>query len=83
MLVVEVQSPTRVPNDLAFKLENYLRIPGLLYVLYLWQTQPLARLWQPGLAPRDIVGLDDIVELPALSLELPMAELYQDVTFDG
>jgi Uma2 family endonuclease len=83
VMVVEVLSPSTMREDLGPKLANYLRIPGLKYVLYLWQSEPLARLWQPGAEPRDITGLDATIELPALGLELPMAELYRDVTFDG
>ncbi|HMR34180.1 MAG TPA: Uma2 family endonuclease [Geminicoccaceae bacterium] len=83
VMVVEVLSPSTMREDLGPKLSNYLRIPGLRYVLCLWQDEPLARLWEPGAEPRDIVGLDGIVELPALGIDLPMAELYRDVTFDS
>lgn len=83
VLVVEVLSPSTMREDLGPKLENYLRIPGLRYVLYLWQDQPRARLWQPGSPPVDIAGTDAVVRLPALGIELPMAELYRDVVFEG
>jgi hypothetical protein len=56
---------------------------GPRYVLYLWQSEPLARLWQPGKKSRDIAGLDGIIELPELGIDLPMAELYRDVVFDS
>lgn len=83
VMVVEVLSPSTMREDLGPKLANYLRIPGLRYVLYLWQDEPLARLWQPASEPRDIAGLDAVVELPALGIGLPMAELYRDVAFEG
>jgi Uma2 family endonuclease len=83
VLVMEVLSPATMREDLGPKLENYLRIPGLRYVLYLWQSEAKARLWQPGAEPVDIDGLEEIVRLPALGLDLPMAELYRDVTFEG
>ena len=75
VMVVEVLSPSTMREDLGPKLSNYLRIAGLRYVLYLWQDEPLARLWEPGGESRDIAGLDGIVALPGLGIDLPMAEL--------
>ncbi len=83
VMVVEVLSPTMMREDLGPKLMSYLRIPGLRYVLYLWQNEPLARLWRPSEEPSDIAGLDGVIVLPALDIDLPMAELYRDVTFDS
>jgi Uma2 family endonuclease len=83
VLVVEVLSPDTQREDLGPKLQNYLRMPGLRHLLYLWPDEPRARLWtldEGGEAePREIEGLDAVVELPGLGLSLPMAELYRDV----
>lgn len=85
VLIVEVLSPGTSREDMGEKLANYLRVPGLRYVLYLWQDQPRARLWRPavdgGAQPLEIFGLDQVVELPDLELSLAMAELYADVDF--
>lgn len=83
VMVVEVLSPSTMREDLGPKLVNYLRIPGLRYVLYLWQNEPLARLWEPGREPSDIAGLDAVIALPELGIGLPMAELYRDVVFES
>ncbi len=78
-MVVEVLSPTTQRFDLTIKLDAYQGLPGLLYLLFVWQDQPHARLHHPGEPPRDIVGLDAMIELPLLGLTLPLAELYEDV----
>ena len=85
VMVVEVLSPGTYREDMGEKLSNYLRTPSMLYVLYLWQDQPRARLWRPsedgGAAPSNHFGLDTVLELPALDLSMPFAELYRDVDF--
>jgi Uma2 family endonuclease len=85
VLVLEVLSPSTQREDLRAKLRNYLRIEGLEYLLYVWQDQPKAHLYSPtqdgGTEPREIRGLDQTIELPALGVRLPMAEIYRDVTF--
>lgn len=85
VMIVEVLSPGTQREDMGEKLANYLRMPSMLYVLYLWQDQPRARLWRPsedgGASPSNHFGLDTVLELPALELTLPFAELYRDVDF--
>jgi Uma2 family endonuclease len=79
VMVVEVLSPTTQRFDLTIKLDAYQGAPGLLYVLFLWQDQPHARLHHPGEPPHDLVGQDALILLPLLGLSLPLAELYEDV----
>lgn len=85
ILIVEVLSPTTWREDMGAKLANYLRCPGLRYLLYLWQDQPRARLWRPqedgGALPIEHFGLEEVIELDGLGLALPMAELYRGVDF--
>jgi Uma2 family endonuclease len=85
VLVVEVLSPSTQREDLGPKLRNYLRIAGLQYLLYVWQDQPKVRLYLPagdgGARPREIIGLEQTIELPALGISLPMVEIYRDVIF--
>lgn len=81
-MVVEVLSPSTMNEDLGPKLANYLRTPGLRYILYLWQDQVRARLWlpdRPNEAPRELTLLGEAIALPSLGIELPMAELFRDV----
>jgi Uma2 family endonuclease len=83
VLIVEVLSPSTMREDLGPKRRNYMRVPSLRYLLYLWQDEVKARLYLPSegpdVAPRDFDRLDAVVDLPALGLSLPLRELYRDV----
>jgi Uma2 family endonuclease len=84
VLVVEVLSASTRRFDLQVKLPAYLRAPGLRHILYLSQDEPRAWLYGPdGDEPAELAGLAAVVELPALGLRLPLAELYEDVTSAG
>lgn len=76
VLVVEVLSRSTMADDLGPKLQAYLALPSLIYLVYFWQDQPLARLWERGAEPVDLRGLEAVVELPRLSLVLPLGEIY-------
>ena len=75
-LVVEVLSDSTMAHDLGPKLQAYLALPSVLYVVYLWQDRPRARVWTKGTEPTDLDGPDAVVELPRLALRLPLSELY-------
>jgi len=83
VLLVEVLSPSSVETDLGDKTVEYLRIPSLVAYIVLSQDEPKAWLHarsQTGLtAPVVITGIEAIVEVAALQLNLPMAEIYADV----
>ncbi|MDA8249576.1 MAG: Uma2 family endonuclease [Rhodospirillales bacterium] len=84
-LLVEVLSPSTRAFDLARKLEEYRSIAGLLYILLVDPDAPEAILWsrEPGQSWQHavIAGQDATIELPALGLALPMAELYAGIAF--
>ena len=83
VLIIEVLSPTTMREDLGPKRRNYMRIPSLRYLLYLWQDGLKARLYVPSegsdAPPREFDDLDAAIDLPALGLSLPLRELYRDV----
>ena len=87
ILVVEVLSEDTRRFDLRVKLPVYLRTPDLRHALYLSQDEPRAWLYRPGAPegdePVELAGLEAAIELPDLGLRLPLAELYEDVTFAG
>ena len=61
-----------------------MRAAGLRHILYLSQDEPRAWLYGPdGDEPVELAGTDVEVELPGLGLRLPLAEMYEDVTFAG
>ena len=79
VLVVEVLSEATRREDLGPKLEAYRQNDGIETILYLHQDRPLAWLWLRGQERQVIQGMAATVEIGALGLTLPMAELYEGV----
>lgn len=83
VLLGEVLSPSSATTDLGDKLAEYLKIPSLLAYFVLSQDEPKAWVWvrdQSGFpaGAEVIAGDDGIIRIPALSVELPLAEIYRD-----
>src|ERR1044072_8866895 len=81
-LIAEVLSPSSVATDLGDKSAEYLHLPSLLAYLVLSQDEPKAWIWVRGAtgfsaAPEVIAGEQGTVRVPALSIELPLSEIYQ------
>ena len=84
-LVIEVLSPTTRAFDLARKLEEYRSVPSLDYILLvdpdaaeviLW-SRDTTRAWTHTV----IEGPESTIDLPALGIALPLADLYAGVSF--
>jgi Uma2 family endonuclease len=82
VLLAEVLSPSTAAIDLGDKAAEYLRLPSLRAYLVLSQDEPKAWVWlrdngpfAPGPAP--FQGNDAVIPIPALQIELPLAEIYQ------
>jgi Uma2 family endonuclease len=84
-LLVEVLSPSTRPFDLARKLEDYRAITALDYILLVDPAAPEVILWSRDAVRawrHDVIeGLTATIELPALGLALPLADLYRHVVF--
>lgn len=85
LLLLEVLSPSTMHVDFGEKLEEYKGLPAL--GAYLICAQDEARVWiwtrQDGLgpdAPEILAGIESAVPVPALGIELPMAEIYRNVS---
>lgn len=84
-LVIEVLSPSTRQTNLVRKLEEYKALPSLAYILLVEPDLPRVLLWWRAagnlweLAQFD--GLDGVIDLPEIGVELGMAELYEDVAF--
>jgi Uma2 family endonuclease len=83
ILVAEVLSPSSVTNDLGDKATEYLHLPGLSAYLVLSQDEPKAWVWVRSAsgfpAGADVVaGTDGVIRIPALSIELPLSEIYTE-----
>lgn len=84
VLVVEVLSPGTERDDRGIKWRNYQTLLSLRHYLLVSQEEPLAELFTRGEQAWTYTrheGLDAVVPLAALGIELPMAELYADVVF--
>lgn len=83
ILIAEVLSPSSVTNDLGDKATEYLRLPSLQAYLVLSQDEPKAWTWVRvasgfGAGPHVVAGRDGIIQLPAFSIELSLAEVYKE-----
>ncbi len=83
VLVAEVLSEGTLRHDLLVKRLAYRSIPSLRVILYLAQDQARVDVVRRGPDGRwddgePAVGLDAVLSLPELGIELPLAELYAD-----
>jgi len=84
VVLVEVVSPGSVERDHIEKGGLYRRLPSLQHYVLVERDRAFVhvlhrqdeRAW---LSPEPIEGLDAVVQLPALEIELPLAEIYRDV----
>ncbi|MDW8342665.1 MAG: Uma2 family endonuclease [Geminicoccaceae bacterium] len=87
VLVVEVLSPSTAQRDLTLKRQAYESIPSLRVILYVWQDQPRIDVVRRGADGRwdddePAVGPDATLALPELGIEIPLAAVYEGVSFE-
>lgn len=83
-LVVEVLSPSTSAFDQSRKLEEYKSVAALRHALIVDPDQPgiiAHRRAASGWESRFAGGLDAVVEIAALDIALPLAEVYQGLDF--
>ena len=64
----------------------YLQLSGLEFYVRIEHDRPAAaidRLTPDGWKRERVLGLEGTIRLPSLEIELPMAELFERVVFDG
>ena len=84
ILLVEVLSPSTADFDRGGKFDHYRQIPSLQEYIVIWQDQ--ARLEQrikndTGWQLRDIVDLDNRLELESIAGSVALADIYDKVAF--
>lgn len=83
--VAEILSPSTRDFDTFDKLAEYKSVETLDYILYVEPNAPAVSLWRRGDDRRWIrdgmEGLDGTVRMPALGIELALAELYDGLDF--
>ncbi|MCL6609180.1 MAG: Uma2 family endonuclease [Geminicoccaceae bacterium] len=83
LLVVEVLSESTWRHDLILKRLAYKAIPSLRVILYVAQDQARVDVVRRGPDGRwdddePAIGLDSVLALPELGVDLPLSELYGD-----
>ena len=84
MVIVEVISPSTRRTDEGEKRDAYLTIPTLDAYLLIEQDQPRVTAYHRGERGFEAVvynGLDAVIPLEAIGVDLPLAEVYEGVSF--
>jgi len=88
VLVAEVLSPSTMKIDLGDKAADYLQLPGLAAYLIFAQDEVKAWVYSRGggdrfpPGPQVFVGTDAAISIPALSIDLCLADVYRGIDFD-
>jgi Uma2 family endonuclease len=87
VLIAEVLSPASERLDLGDKSAGYLRLPSLAAYLVFAQDQIKAWVWTRGPAgfpsgPDVLEGNDAVVQIEALGIDVPLAEVYARLRMD-
>jgi len=86
VLVIEILSPSIENHDRKNKVPDYRRIPSVREIVLVDQDRPyveVLRRIDAGRWQSDILqGLDAVLRLDAVPLELDLADLYRDIEFE-
>jgi len=87
ILLVEVLSPSTADFDRGGKFGHYRQIPSLQEYLVIWQDRPQVEQHQKtsdGLwLLREIVGIEQALNLVSIDCSVPLSEIYAKVSFDN
>ncbi len=85
VLIVEVLSPSSSDRDLFVKPAEYLALASLEAYIVASQSEPVCKIWVRGLdrefadEPMTLTGLDKTIDIPGLSLSIPLADIYGEL----
>jgi Uma2 family endonuclease len=83
-VVIEILSPSTTRYDRFHKLEEYKLVPAIKVILLVDTEAPQVTVWrrtQEGWGYHEEKGLDAVVALPEIGIDLPLADLYLDLSF--
>jgi Uma2 family endonuclease len=87
VVVMEVLSESTRRTDLGEKRDAYMTIPSLKVLLFIEPECPAVTVYrrkpEGGFAAELHSGLDSTIPLPEIDAALPLAELYERVTFSA
>ena len=83
-IIAEVLSPSSVTSDLGDKAAEYLALDTVFAYLVLSQDEPKAWVWTRAgdsfpTGPAVVEGMDNVVRVPALAIEIPLSEIYSEL----
>ncbi len=84
-VVIEVMSPSAMSYDTYRKLEEYKGTDAVTTIVFTDVDRPRVTVWQrekDGWGWREIAGLDATIPLPEIGADLPLADLFDGLTFD-
>ena len=85
VIIVEVLSETSGERDLEAKPVEYTSLPSLQAYIVASQDEPVCQVWLRGTdgsfpgQPATIEGRDQVIHIPALSVAIPLAEVYRGI----
>lgn len=87
-VVFEVLSPSTRAFDLIRKVDEYKTVPTLRHIVLIDPDRPRVLLWRrvdagAAWADLEIADVTASVVLDAVGVSLPLAEIYQDVSFEA
>jgi Uma2 family endonuclease len=84
-VLFEVLSPSNTVRQQLKLIADYQAMPSVEQVVFLEQRRPSALLWTrnaDGWRAEDVEGLDAVLRLPSIDVDLPMAEVYERLTLE-
>ena len=86
-MIIEVLSDATELNDRNYKWQQYKKISSLKYYLLVSQKKPFIEVYarknpQSLFYLQDVEGLNSIVDLKFLDLQIPMHDIYEGIVFD-
>ncbi|MEO5336024.1 MAG: Uma2 family endonuclease [Magnetospirillum sp. WYHS-4] len=85
-VIVEVLSPSTANYDRGTKLPDYRTIPSVQEIVLISSTAMKAELWHradDGWTVNDIEGMDAVLRLSSIEVELPLAAIYESIAFEA
>ena len=85
VLIIEVLSQSSGERDLEIKPAEYTSLPSLQAYIVASQDDPVCQVWLRGAdgkfppQPVTIEGRDQVIHIPALSVAIPLAEVYRGI----
>jgi Uma2 family endonuclease len=85
VIVVEILSETSGERDLQIKPGEYTSLASLQAYIVASQDEPVCQIWLRGAdgkvpaQPATIEGRDQVIHIPALSVAIPLAEVYRGI----